>query len=326
MAAVVPYPPTVPHETGMLDVGDGNLVYWETCGNPDGKPVLLVHGGPGSGYPPGGGRTFDPQRYRIVIFDQRGSGRSLPHASDPATSLEANTTWHLVADMELIREHLGIERWMLQGGSWGSTLTLAYAQTHPERVSEILLVAVTTSSRRELDWLYRGVARFFPEEWDRFRAGAGVGEHRPATERQDLVATYARLVNDPDIEVRTAAVDAWCRWEDTVLSLEPRPKSNPFGDRPSDARVALVRICSHFFANAAWLDEGVLIREAHRLAGIPGVLVHGRLDFSCPAETAYDLARAWPGSELFITDDGGHTGSTQIGRRLLEAADRFART
>ena len=326
MSAAVPYPPTVPHETGMLDVGDDNLVYWEACGNPEGKPALHVHGGPGSGFAPGAGRSLDPARYRIINVDQRGCGRSRPHASDPSTSLEANTTWHLIADMELLRVHLGIDRWLLHGGSWGSTLILAYAQTHPDRVTEIVIPAVTTTRRRETDWLYGGVGRIFPEEWDRFCASAGVRVRDINTPGSDLVRIYAALVNDPDDDVRGAATDAWCRWEDTVLSLEPRAKSSPFGGRPSDARLAMVRICSHYFGNDAWLEEGILIRDAGRLAGIPGVLVHGRHDLSCPVETAYDLARAWPGCELHVVDDGGHTGSATMGAHLISALDRFART
>ncbi|MCX6468003.1 MAG: prolyl aminopeptidase [Corynebacteriales bacterium] len=318
------YPPTVPLDHGMLDVGDGQLVYWESCGNPDGKPALHVHGGPGSGFSPGAGRSLDPSRYRIINVDQRGCGRSRPHASDPSTSLETNTTWHLVADMERVRVHLGIERWLLHGGSWGSTLILAYAQTHPDRVTQIVIPAVTTTRKREIDWLYGGVARYFPEEWDRFRASAGVPPREPGTARTDLVQIYARLVNEPDESVRLAAVDAWCRWEDTVLSLEPNSSGNPFRGRPSDARIALVRICAHFFSHYGWLAEGALIRDAGKLAGIPGVLVHGRHDLGSPVDTAYDLAAAWPGCVLHVVDDGGHTGSEQLGRHLVEALDRFA--
>ncbi|MGJ0120268.1 prolyl aminopeptidase [Williamsia sp. MIQD14] len=318
------YPPTVPHDHGLLDVGDGQLVYWESCSNPDGKPALHVHGGPGSGSAPGAGRSLDPARYRIINVDQRGCGRSRPHASDPTTSLEANTTWHLVADMERVRTHLGIERWLLHGGSWGSTLILAYAQTHPDRVTQIVIPAVTTTRRRETAWLYGGVGRFFPEEWDRFAASAGVAPREPDSPRVDLVAVYDRLVNDPDETVRLVATEAWCRWEDTVLSLEPTPKKNPFRERPSDDRIALVRICAHFFAHYGWLAEGALIRDAGKLAGIPGVLVHGRHDLGSPVDTAHDLAAAWPGCVLHVVDDGGHTGSEQLGRHLVEALDRFA--
>ncbi len=257
------YPHIEPYDCGMLDVGDGNLVYWETCGDPDGKPAVLVHGGPGSGCSPGMRRGFDPARYRAVLFDQRGSGRSTPHASHPETDMRVNTTEHLIGDMERLREHLGIERWLVTGGSWGSTLALAYAERVPERVTEIVLNAVTTTRRSEIDWLYRGAGRFFPAEWQRFRAGV------PEEERDgDLVAAYARLMEHPELAVREQAANDWCAWEDAVLSTEGQ--GAPFGDRPDDARLALVRICAHYFSHAAWLDEGALIRDAHRLAGIPG--------------------------------------------------------
>ena len=200
MTAAEPFPPIEPYDHGLLDVGDGNLVYWETCGNPAGKPALVVHGGPGSGCGPGSRRYFDPERYRIVLFDQRGCGRSLPHASDPAVDLSANTTHHLIADMERLREQLGIERWLLYGGSWGSTLILAYAERYPERVSEVVILGVTMTRRSDIDWLYRGVGRFFPADWDRFRRGV------PEADRDgDLVAAYARLLESPDADVRARA-------------------------------------------------------------------------------------------------------------------------
>lgn len=314
-----PYPPIEPYDKGMLDVGDGNLVYWETCGNPDGKPALVVHGGPGSGCSTRMRRGFDPDRYRVVLFDQRGCGRSTPHASDPAADMSANTTEHLLADMELLREHLGVDRWLLHGGSWGSTLILAYAERHPRRVSEIVIPSVTTTRRSEIDWLYRGVARFFPEEWERFRAGV------PTADRDgDLLAAYASLMEDPDQRVRNDAAIAWCAWEDAVVALEPGGKPNAYSDRPSDAVLALVRICAHYFSNGAWLEEGALLRDAGRLAGIPGVLVHGRLDLSCPLDTAWELARAWPDAELVVVDDSGHQGSATMRDELLGALDKFA--
>jgi proline iminopeptidase len=313
------YPPIEPHDHGMLDVGDGNLVYWETCGNPDGKPAVLVHGGPGQGCAPNMRRGFDPDRYRAVLFDQRGCGRSTPHASDPATDLSCNTTEHLLRDMELLREHLGIGRWLLSGGSWGSTLALAYAERHPERVTEIVLSAVTSGRRSESDWLYRGAARFFPGEWEQFRAGV------PAADRDgDLIAAYARLMEDPDPHVRERAALSWSAWEDAVLSLEPNAKPNPFSDRPPAAMLAMVRICAHYAVHGAWLEEGALLRAAGRLAGIPGVLIHGRLDLSCPLDTAWELARAWPDAELVAPADSGHLGSDSKRRSLLAALDRFA--
>ncbi|MCA1221680.1 prolyl aminopeptidase [Streptomyces sp. 8L] len=313
------FPPIEPYDNGMLDVGDGNLVYWEVCGNPDGKPALVVHGGPGSGCGPGARRYFDPDRYRVVLFDQRGCGRSTPHASDPATDMRHNTTRHLTADMERLREHLGIDRWLLYGGSWGSTLILAYAETHPERVSEIVISAVTTTRRSETEWLYRGVGRFFPEQWERFLAGA------PGTPRDgDIVAAYARLAEHPDAAVRERATADWCAWEDAVLSGETKGPSRPYGDRPPAARLALVRICSHYFSHGAWLEEGALLRDAHRLAQIPGVLVHGRLDMGGPLDTAWELAHAWPGAELIVVDDAGHLGGAATRGHVLEALDRFA--
>jgi proline iminopeptidase len=317
---VEPAQPIEPYEHGMLDVGDGNLVYWEVCGNPDGKPGLVVHGGPGSGCSTGRRRDLDPDRYRAVLFDQRGSGRSTPHASDPATDMSHNTTGHLVADMERLREHLGIDRWLLTGGSWGSTLILAYAERYPHRVSEIVICGVTMTRRSEIDWLYRGVARFFPEEWQRFRAGV------PEAARDgDLLAAYARLMDDPDQMVREQAAKDWTAWEDAVISLEPNGRPNVYSNRPPAALLALVRICSHYFANGAWLEEGVLLREAGRLAGIPGVLIHGRLDLSGPLDTAWELARAWPDAQLLAVTDSGHTGSGTMWEEMKNALDTFAR-
>jgi proline iminopeptidase len=304
-----------PSATGMLDVGDGNRVYWETWGNPDGRPAVFIHGGPGSGFRPRSGRSFDPARYRCVRFDQRGCGRSTPHASDPATDMSVNTTHHLVADMERLREHLGIEKWLLYGGSWGSTLTLAYAQRFPHRVSEIVIASVTTFRHAECDWLYRGAARFFPEEWQQFRGGA---------HDDDIAAGYVRQLGDPDFAVRDRAARAWLAWEDAVVSLEPGGVANYYSNRPADAAQAFVRICAHYYRNYAWLPDGELLRNAHLLAGIPGVLVHGRLDLSCPVDTAWELSRAWPGSELTVLDGSGHQGNPARREVIIGALDRFA--
>ncbi|NBM17922.1 prolyl aminopeptidase [Streptomyces sp. GC420] len=313
------YAPVEPYETGMLDVGDGNFVYWEVCGNPEGKPALVVHGGPGSGCGTRARRYFDPERYRIVLFDQRGCGRSVPHAAHPGTDMRHNTTPRLIADMERLRDHLGVDRWLLYGGSWGSTLILAYAERHPEHVSEIVINGVTTTRRSEIDWLYRGAGRFFPEQWDRFLAGA------PGTPRDgDVVAAYARLVEHPDAAVRDRATNDWCAWEDAVLSGETNGASNPYGDRPAAERLAMVRICAHYFSHGAWLEEGVLLREAGRLAGIPGVLVHGRLDMSAPLDTAWELSRAWPDAELIVVEDAGHLGGAATRDHVLRALRRFA--
>jgi proline iminopeptidase len=314
-----PFPPIEPYDHGMLDVGDGNLVYWETCGNPDGKPALVIHGGPGSGCGTGSRRSFDPERYRVALFDQRGCGRSTPHASNPAADMSVNTTEHLLADMERLREHLGIERWLLFGGSWGSTLILAYAERHPERVSEIVIPNVTTSRRSEIDWLYRGVGRFFPEEWERFRAGVPEAEHDG-----DLLAAYARLMENSDPDVRAKAATDWLAWEDAVISQEPHGTPNAYSARPPAAQLAFVRICAHYFSHAAWLEEGALLRDADRLAGIPGVLIHGRLDMGSPLVTAWELARAWPDARLVVIDDSGHTGSETMKNEVLAALRHFA--
>lgn len=313
------YPPTEPYDRGMLDVGDGNLVYWEVCGNPAGKPALVVHGGPGSGCGTRARQYFDPDLYRVVLFDQRNCGRSTPHASDPAADMRHNTTPHLIADMELLRSRLGIEKWLLYGGSWGSTLILAYAEQYPEHVSEIVIAAVTTTRRSEIDWLYRGAGQIFPEAWDLFRAGV------PEAEGPDgLVAAYARRMESPDPDVRAGATADWCAWEDAVLSMEAYTGPAPYSGRPDRAREAFVRICSHYFAHAAWLEEGRLIRDAGRLAGIPGVLVHGRFDLGGPLTTAWELAKAWPDAELTVIDAAGHLGGPATGRAVLAALDRFA--
>jgi proline iminopeptidase len=220
-----------------------------------------------------------------------------------------------------LREYLGIERWLLYGGSWGSTLILAYAERHPQRVSEIVLLGVTTSRRSEIGWLYRGVGRFFPEQWEQFRAGVPEGDRDG-----DLVAAYARLMESPDQDVRHQAATDWLAWEDAVISLEPHGTPNAYSDRPADAQLAFVRICAHYFAHGAWLEEGALLRDAQRLAGIPGVLFHGRLDLGSPLATAWELARVWPDAELMIVEDSGHTGSETMRTLVLETTDRFART
>lgn len=302
----------------MLDTGDGNLVYWEARGNPAGKPAVIVHGGPGSGSPSGTPRSFDPERYRIILFDQRGCGRSTPHASDPAADMSLNTTEHLLRDMERLRERLEVERWLLFGGSWGSALSLAYAERHPDRVSELVLVAYWPMGRSAVDWLYRGgVARLFPGEWERF--GNAVPEGEP-----DLIAAYARLMEDADPEVRARSALAWAAWEDAVLSLEPSGAPAPYCARASDSLLAFVRICAHYAANDGWLEDGALLRDARRLTGIPGVIIHGRHDLSCPLSAAWELARAWPDGELVVVDDAGHKGSDAMSRHLRGALARFA--
>jgi proline iminopeptidase len=314
------YPAIEPYEQGLLDVGDGNRIHWETSGNPAGKPALVVHGGPGSGSKPGPRRSFDPERYRIIQFDQRGCGRSRPSAADPATDMSVNTTHHLIADMERLREHLSVERWLLFGASWGSTLSLAYAEQYPDRVSEIMLVAVTTGRHSEIDWLYHGVGMFFPEAWERFRDGASMWNRGG-----DLVTAYARLMDSADLGVRVSAAQAWCAWEDTVLSQEEYGAANPYSDQPDEARIAFVRICTHYFSHRCWMEDNQVFRDVARLAHIPGVLLHGRLDMSGPAVHAWELSKAWPQSRLTIFGGSGHKGNEAMGSALISATDQFAR-
>jgi proline iminopeptidase len=308
-----------PHDGGMLDVGDGNLVYWEVCGSPAGKPAVMLHGGPGSGCVPGWRRYFNPAAYRVVLFDQRGCGRSTPHASDPAVDLAANTTEHLIADIEQLREQLGIERWLVVGGSWGSTLALAYAERLPERVSEMVLFSVVTTSDREVRWVTRNVGRYFPEEWARFQDGI------PAAERDgDLVAAYYRLLHDPDPAVREKAALDWCRWEDAHVAVPSNHRHDPRYDDPR-FRMAFARLVTHYWHHAAFLEDGVLLREAGRLAGIAGVLVHGRMDLSSPLDVPWQLSHAWPGSKLIVIDDAGHGADQPRMREAVVAAiDQFA--
>ncbi|MBY8847523.1 prolyl aminopeptidase [Saccharothrix longispora] len=308
------YPEIEPYDQGVLDVGDGQRVYWEACGNPHGKPAVFLHGGPGGGCAPVHRRVFDPAAYRIVLFDQRGCGRSTPHASE-AGDLSANTTWHLVSDMELLREHLGIDRWQVFGGSWGSTLALAYAQRHPERVTEMVLRGIFTLRRKELDWYYGGGAGFlFPELWERVASFAPDG---------DVIGTYARLLDDPDPAVHEPAAVAWSVWEGSTVTLLPRPELVEAFAEPRYA-LAFARIENHYFRHGGWLEEGQLIRDAGRLAGIPGVIVQGRYDVATPATSAWELHRAWPGSELVVVPDAGHAfDEPGTLRALLAATDRF---
>lgn len=308
-----------PVDHGMLDVGDGQRLSWEILGNPDGRPAVALHGGPGSGRSPVVLRNVDLDVYRLVRFDQRGCGRSLPHAADPDHDLSVNTTDHLVADIERLREHLGIDRWLVMGGSWGSTLALAYALRHPERVTEIALAAVTSTRRSEIDWLYYGVGRFFPEQWEQFRDGVP-----PAYRDGRLIDGYAALLADPDPAVHDRAARGWCDWEDTVLSMDPGA-TGPSRYVDARWRLAFARIVTHYFRHGAWLEDGALLRDAHRLAGIPGVLVHGRFDLGAPLGTAWELSRAWPGSELVVVEGAGHT-SPDLAVAMRTATDRFARS
>ncbi|MGK5673916.1 prolyl aminopeptidase [Micromonospora sp. URMC 106] len=312
------YPLTEPYAHGMLDVGDGQLVYWETCGNPDGKPAVVLHGGPGSGCAPSWRTFFDPARYRVTLFDQRGCGRSLPHAADPTVDLSTNTTDHLIADIELLREHLGVDRWLVLGASWGSALGLAYAQRQPQRVSELVLFSVTAGTRREIEWITRDMGRVFPAEWSRFRDGVP-----PADRDGDLADAYARLLADPDPAVRDRAARDWCDWEDTHVATVP-------GHRP-DARYAdpvfrmvFARLVTHYWRHACFLTDGELLRGAGRLTGIPGVLLHGNLDISSPPDVPWLLARSWPDARLELLDRAGHGSGHGMAERVVAALDGFA--
>jgi len=312
------YPPIEASEEGLLDVGDGQRIWWSVAGNPRGTPAVILHGGPGSGSHPGSRRDFDPARYRIVQLDQRGCGSSTPHAGDPATDLSTNTTNHLIADIERLRRHLGIERWVVWGASWGVTLALAYAERHPERVIAMVLASITMTRRADVRWLAHGAGRFFPADWEIFRNGV------PEAERDDLVAAYDRLLNhQPDDSVRERAAERWVAWEDALLSLEegyeiPHPR---WADRRY--RMAFARLVTHYFSHAAWLEEDELLRNADRLAGIPGLLVHGRLDIEGPADVAWLLARAWPDAELHFVA-AGHRGNDEATALMVAATDRFA--
>ncbi|HEV2780174.1 MAG TPA: prolyl aminopeptidase [Actinophytocola sp.] len=312
------YPPINSHDAGILDVGDGHRVYWEVSGNPHGKPVVFLHGGPGSGTHPLQRRMFDPNAYRIVLFDQRGCGRSTPHVAAGDAALAANTTWHLVADMERLREHLDIARWQLFGGSWGATLAVAYAERHPERVTEIVLRGVFLLRRLELDWMYGGGAgMLFPEAWAEFAAAV------PPAERHDLLTAYHRLINDPDPEVRTRAATAWSNWEGAAVSLLPNAQLTAQYADPAFA-IPFARIALHYFVNAGWLDPDHLLRDAGKLSGIPGRIIQGRYDAVTPARTAWDLHQAWPDAKLLVLPQAGHA-VTDFGilSELIRATDDF---
>jgi proline iminopeptidase len=255
---------TEPYDSGLLETGDGNLVYWEACGNPRGLPALIVHGGPGSGCTLRQRDALDGGRFRIILFDQRNCGRSLPHASDPSADMSLNTTDHLIADMEALREHLGVDRWLLRGGSWGVTLSLAYAQRHPERVSGMLLLSVTMTRLLELNWLYRGAGLFYPEAWERFRDHAGAREfvspHDTEPPIEGLLRRYANLMEDPDPSVRATAAAQWLAWEDAVISAESKGSPGQFSALADAAQIAFVRICSHYFASGGFLADGAACR------------------------------------------------------------------
>lgn len=307
------YPPIEPFTTGMIDVGDGHTVYWERCGTPGGKPAVFLHGGPGGGCSPAQRQQFDPALYDVLLFDQRGCGRSTPFAS-----LEANTTWHLVSDIEALREMAGHDKWLVFGGSWGSTLALAYAETHPSRVSELVLRGIFLGSQKEGDWLYKyGASELYPEGWDDFSG------HIPQAERHDLLEAYHRRLTSDNAEIRLAAAKAWSLWEALTVTLLPDPEM--MADFTADDHaVAVARIENHYFRNQCWLEPDQLLRGADRLRNIPGVIVQGRHDCCTPPGAAWALKKAWPEVELQIVPDGGHLFTEPgITDGLVRASDRF---
>jgi proline iminopeptidase len=312
------YPAIEPYDSGLLDVGDGQQVYWECCGNPAGKPALYLHGGPGSGFSPGQRRFFDPNAYRAVLFDQRGSGRSRPLPSEPDADLSANTTAHLIADIEALRQLHAVERWVILGLSWGTTLGLAYAQAHPQRVEALVLGLVTSGSRREVEWITQDVGRIFPQEWDRFVAVVPdeLRHLRP-------VDAYARLLFDADPAIREHAAREWCAWEDAHVSLTPGHRPNPRYDDP-DFRLGFARLVTHYWRHDCFLGEDQLLRDAATLNGIPGVLIHGRYDVSSPLETPWRLSQRWTTSRLVVLDDAGHGGGDSLLDAIVGALDQFA--
>lgn len=310
-----PYPAIEPNQTYRLQVSDLHELYVEESGNRQGQPVVFVHGGPGGGTEPWQRTFFDPQKYRIVLFDQRGCGQSTPHAE-----LRDNTTWDLVADMEKIREKLGIERWVVFGGSWGSTLALAYAETHPERVSALILRGIFLLRKAEIDWFYQeGASWIYPDAWEAYRDAI------PPDERGDFVGAYYKRLTSADAAVRAAAAKAWSVWEGSTSKLLPNADmvARYGGDDFADA---FARIECHYFINKGFFTSDTqLLDHIDRVRGIPAVIVQGRYDVVCPMQSAWDLHRAWPEAELQIVADAGHAaGEPGILSRLIEAADRFA--
>jgi len=309
------YPPIEPYRSGRLDVGDGHSLYWEMSGNPAGKPAVFLHGGPGAGCSPDHRRLFDPKRYNVLLFDQRGCGRSTPHAS-----LESNTTWHLVADIERLREVAEVESWLVFGGSWGSTLALAYAEAHPGRATGLILRGVFLFRQSEVDWLYRpgGASQIYPDKCEAFLAPIAEGE------RGDLVEAYRGRLHSDDSDVQREAARAWSRWEAETITLLPnrRVVDEAVGDRHA---VAIARIENHYMAHKGWLEEGQLLRDVDRIRHLPCIIVQGRHDCCTPPQAAWDLHKAWPESDLRIVPDGGHAFSEPgILDGLVRAADELA--
>ena len=310
------YPPVEPYQQGLLDVGDGNDLYWECCGNPDGAPAVLLHGGPGSGCTPGMRQLFSPDLYRIVLFDQRGCGRSIPHASAPETDLSVNTTDHLIAHVEVLRKHLAIDKWLVYGQSWGSMLGLAYAERYPERVSHAILVGIATGRSSEIERLYAGLAASFPNAWKRLR------ELVPGAEgTHDLLVAYGRLLADPDPAIRQRTARRFSEWEWETSVTVPGTVPPPSWMDPA-FQLARSRIVTHYFAHDCFVDDGALVRDAGCLAGIPAVIIRGELDPLAPLRSEELLAAAWPGSDLIIVQGAGHATADAGNREAIIAASR----
>ena len=288
------YPPIDPFDQQMLDVGDGHRIYVEQCGNPDGIPVVVLHGGPGGGCSPAMRRYFDPTTYRIVLFDQRGCGRSRPHAS-----VENNTTWHLIRDIELIRARFGIEKWIVFGGSWGATLSLLYAQSHPDRAAHLVLRGVFLMTQAELDWFYGGGAgQFFPEQWSKF------ADLIPEDEQGDMIAAYQRRLFSGDIPLESRYARAWAGWENALAALTV---SHPVGDAPAEYARAFARLENHYFTNQGFLEsDGQILSNREAIEHIPAVIVQGRYDMICPPISAYRLADGWAKADLRMIKASGH--------------------
>jgi proline iminopeptidase len=308
------YPEITPFDSGTLDTGDGHSIYWERVGTKGAKPAVFLHGGPGGGFSPSHRRLFDPALYDVILFDQRGCGKSTPYAS-----LENNTTWHLVSDIEKLREMIGVEKWLVFGGSWGSTLALAYAETHPDRVSELVVRGIYTLTKAELSWYYQfGVSEMFPDKWEKFVAPISEAE------RHDMMGAYRKRLVGDDKQAQIEAALAWSTWEGQTITLLPEPEtSDKFGE--NEFALAFARIENHYFVHAGWLDEGQLLRDAHKLADIEGVIIHGRYDMPCPAKYAWALHKAWPRAEFHLIEGAGHAYSEPgILDQLIRATDRFA--
>ena len=310
------YPEIQPHETGLLDVGDGHSLYWELTGNPDGKPAVMLHGGPGGGSSPDHRRQWNPEKYKILVFDQRGCGKSTPYAS-----LENNTTWDLVDDIEKLRTQVSkVDKWQVFGGSWGSTLSLAYAQKYPERVTEIILRGIFLFDQYEIDWMYAagGASQVYPDKWDEFESLI------PEDERGDMVEAYRKRLTSDDKDEQLRAAQTWSKWEGDIVTLLPSVATIEHFTSPEVA-VAVARIENHYMANDGWFEQGQLLKGAEKLRGIPGVIVQGRHDTCTPPAAAWALKKAWPEVDLQIVPDGGHLfNEPGILDGLVRATDRFA--